>query len=505
MGAEITIGPNRYVRAASPSLRDVMAVLFRQGRPLTASFAVLFLAALAYGVFSNSYAAEMKVLVRRGRLDPPITPQPTAISEFTRTEVTEEEINSEVEQFRNPEILWRVVVANGMAKSAPPFWNRHESEEIRIARAVLRLSQHLRVEPMRKTRLIAVRYDDPDPLRAARVLGLLAQAYSEKHLQSQRPSGELAFFQQQQEQYGRVLDDAEGQLLTLIDDRGIVAAPLQRDLALQKLSEADAAFRQTAISIAEAEQRVRDLRFQMTSLPERTTTVIRASDNPQLLQELKSTLLRLELKRTELLTKFEPGYRLVQEVDKQISDTKAAIAVEIQQPLRDETTDKNAHYEWATAELQKAEIELAALRARASAGGSQVAGYRSWVKQLGEDAITQQRLLRNAKAAEENYVLYQRKREEARVGDALDQRGILNVAVVQEPRVPVLPRYSLSMVLFFSFVLAGTVSTSVAFICDYLDPSFRTPAEVSAVLGGAVLASLPLRRAGSAGWRALGD
>ena len=58
------------------------------------------------------------------------------------------------------------------------------------------------------------------------------------------------------------------------------------------------------------------------------TTVVRNSDNPQLLQQLKSTLLNLQLKRTELLTKYEPTYRLVQEVDQQIADAKNAISAE---------------------------------------------------------------------------------------------------------------------------------------------------------------------------------
>ena len=51
--------------------------------------------------------------------------------------------------------------------------------------------------------------------------------------------------------------------------------------------------------------------------------MVRNSDNPQLLEQLKSTLLNLELKRTDLLTKYEPTYRLVQEVDQQIADAKS--------------------------------------------------------------------------------------------------------------------------------------------------------------------------------------
>jgi len=49
----------------------------------------------------------------------------------------------------------------------------------------------------------------------------------------------------------------------------------------------------------------------LKKLPARTTTQVRVADNPELMKALKSSLLDLELKRTGLLTKFEPGHRLV--------------------------------------------------------------------------------------------------------------------------------------------------------------------------------------------------
>ena len=57
-------------------------------------------------------------------------------------------------------------------------------------------------------------------------------------------------------------------------------------------------------------------------MPSRLTTQVRTADNPQLMEQLKSTLLNLQLKRTELLQKFDPSYRLVQEVDTEIKQTQ---------------------------------------------------------------------------------------------------------------------------------------------------------------------------------------
>lgn len=115
MADELTFDRRRGARASSPTMRDVLGVLFRQRRLVLASFAVVFVAVLLYGLLSPSYQAEMKVLVRRGRVAPPMTPQPTALSEFSRVDVTEEELNSEVELLRDEDILRRVVLATGLA------------------------------------------------------------------------------------------------------------------------------------------------------------------------------------------------------------------------------------------------------------------------------------------------------------------------------------------------------------------------------------------------------
>jgi uncharacterized protein involved in exopolysaccharide biosynthesis len=496
MAEEISI-IRRPVWVPAPTMRDLLAVLFRQRGLVLISFAGIFLAVVLYGLFAPSYEAQMKVLVRRGRVDPVVTPTPTQSPEFQRHEVTEEELNSEVELLRDEQILRTVVQGSGLVSEDEPwFWKLvGENDEERLARVVRRVSRRLEVEPVRKTTLIDVKYSSSDPAQSAKVLESLAGAYLERHLQVRRPSGEFNFFEQQMLQSRKGLEEAEFRLMDFTQDQGVVSAALERDLTLQKLTEADANDRQTRVSIAETAERIRKLSAQLQSLPERTTTVIRNSDNPQLLEKMKSKLLDLELKRTELLTKFEPSYRLVQEVDQQIAETKAALAVEDQAPVRELTTEQDPNHEWAKAQLVKAEVELGALEAHEQATSIEVAGYRAIAHRLGDHAIKQEELLRDFKAAEEKYLLYVNKREEARIGDALDQGGILNVTIAERPRVPALPARSGLFFGLLGFVLAGTMSTSLAFAADYLDPALRTPDEVTACLGSPVLASLPRKNA----------
>jgi len=435
----------------------------------------------------------MKMLVGRGRIDPVMTAQANAPPEFGREETSEQELNSEAELLRDEELLGKVVRATGLAASDPFALLRfgRDDDEFRVARSVRQLATRLTIEPLRKTNLIKVSYESSDPVLAARVLNSVANSYMEKHTQIHRPSGEFNFFERQTTQYGKRLEEAELQVMEFARDHGVVSAALERDIALQKLGDAGTSYRQLRLRLTETEQRIRSLQMQMSSLPQRTTTQIRTADNPELLEKLKSSLLDLELKRTELLTKYEPSYRLVEQVDQQIAEAKEAIASEAAAPLRDEITDKDPNYEWAKAELKKAQVELSALQARATVETAQFAESRRLAEKLGEDSIRQQDFLRTAKATEESYLLYVRKCEEARIEDALDERGILNITIAERPTVPALPARSEWTFIVAGFVLAGTLSTGLAFASDFLDPAFRTPDEIVAYLGAPVLASLP--------------
>jgi uncharacterized protein involved in exopolysaccharide biosynthesis len=115
---------------------------------------------------------------------------------------------------------------------------------------------------------------------------------------------------------------------------------------------------------------------------------------------------------------------------------------------------------------------------------------------LGNKQLQQQDLIRDAKLAEGNFLLYVNKREEARISDALDSKRIVNVAIAEAATVPAHPTQSSWLLLMLGALAACTVSTGAAFISDYIDPSLRTAEEVQHVLQISVLAALPKRRVG---------
>ena len=471
----------------SPTPREIAATLFRRPRLVAISFAVTALAFMLFIVFSARYESHFKVLLRRGRLDPAVSAQPTSNADFTRPDITEEELNSEVELLKDEDLLRNVVLSAGLIDPT----TKQTDLPAAIEHAVRKLSRRLDVEALKKSNLIQVSYRDSDANRAERTLSSLANAYMQKHKALRRPEGQIGFFNEQTAQSEKKLHQSETELVNFTHSSGVVSAALERDIAVEKLGDADASVRLIDQDRAEAEKRIGLLGEQLKLFPSRSVTTKRWADNPEVLEKMKTHLLELQLKRTELLTRFEPSYRLVQEVDRQISETKATINEETLTPVRDETTDRDPNYEWARLELEKTQVQKAGLLARFYSATMQTDSLRETAKKLQARSVEQQDLARSVKADEENYLLYLRKREEARIGDALDESAILNAAVVEPPMVPALPTHPFAFYLLPAIGLAFLSSIGLAFAADYYDPTVRTPQEALDALNVPVLAWFP--------------
>ncbi len=105
------------------------------------------------------YRASTKFLIERERLDPVISPGQSTPPE-ARSEVTEEELNSEVELIESADVLRQVVITCGLdqQKSFLASLIGAGDESTRIAKAVNRLQSELKIEVVRKSNIISVSY-----------------------------------------------------------------------------------------------------------------------------------------------------------------------------------------------------------------------------------------------------------------------------------------------------------------------------------------------------------
>jgi uncharacterized protein involved in exopolysaccharide biosynthesis len=487
---------------SGPTLRDVLAPLFRHRRLMLLSFFGVFLGGILAALLStNQYQAHMQILVKRERVDPVVTSGISSQAVQAALPVTEEEINSEVELLQSGDLLQKVVLATGLQEQEKEnhlVWDvaRQENTQASVFKAVQHLAKNLSVEAVKKTDLIKVSYKTADPQLAYRVLSTLADSYLEKHLVVHRPPGAFEFFQQETEQYRKNLGLAEARLARFGSEKRVASPVIERDLILQKLSEFDATLRSTQTGIAETQRRIDELESQLKVTPTRWSTQQKASDNSQVLGILEGTLATLELKHTDMMAHYDPDYRPLKDLEGQIARARAQVEAAKSAPLREDTTDANPAYLWLTEELVKSRADLATLQARAAATARNVQLYRQTALDLGQNELEHEDLVRNTKAEEGNFLLYLNKREEARISDALDSKRILNVAIAEAPTIPAMPAHSSWYLVLLGTLLAAVVSMLAAFVAEYMDPTLRTADETKRVLEIPVLAAMPKMQRG---------
>jgi len=488
------------------TLRDMLRPLFRHRLAVTLTFSSIFLVAIlwAFGKANHYWVSTMQVIVGRERLEPAVTPQPTAAVQGASQAVTTDDVDSEVALLQGRDMLRVVAQTCELVGNGRSFWDRFDSRDPAVKKAAAlegatkALAGSLKVEAQKSSRLIDLSYGSAkSPETAACVLQTLGKLYLEKHLRLQRPAGALEFFTQETDKYWHALAESEGQLVKFSKTGGIAAPEILRADLAQQLTGTQGNLYQTRQVIAAHKQRINNIKAQMAVTPSRSFTTEASISANLLLDQLHSTLLASQLKRTQLLMKFDPSFPLVKEVEQEIAETKDAIADAEQAKYINTTTDRDQTFEYLRQDLARTEADLASEEARATALQTSIRDMQLQMVNLDAKSLQQSALLREAKANEANYLLYLTKREQERTSDALDDKRIANVAIAVPAEVPVLPARSPMSIIFAGFWGALFSAIGAAYLAELADPSFRSSSEVEEILSIPILAAVPKRQNGS--------
>jgi len=247
-------------------------------------------------------------------------------------------------------------------------------------------------------------------------------------------------------------------------------------------------------AVKDISDRIAKLQQQLESIPARIATQSRAAPNQYSLERLSTMLVELRNKRTQLLTRLRSDDRLVKEVDQQIKDTSAVLEEARKVNNVEQSTDVNPLRQNLEAELAKARLDLVGQKARRDDLAHQVTEYQSRLAQLDQATTKNADLQRELKTSEENYQLYAKKKEEARIADELDQNKITNVALAEKPlplRTPYSPNRRL--IVGLGLFLALLVSLTVVLVAELVRDTVHTPRELELATEIPVIATFQFR------------
>jgi uncharacterized protein involved in exopolysaccharide biosynthesis len=174
----------------------------------------------------------------------------------------------------------------------------------------------------------------------------------------------------------------------------------------------------------------------------------------------------LQVERAKLASRYKPDSEMMQKVDSEIRDLSVSLGREDATILNSVTSESNpARKEFRTGiELQS--VQMAGIEGKNNYLNEPVAKLEHRIQSLDRGADEASKAEREYRRAEESYLFYAKRLEEARMSEELDLQRVANVAVVEKAETPILPvaprkQFLLGIAMAVSLVLGIALAALV--------------------------------------------
>lgn len=478
------------LREKPPNLLAWWRVICKRRWTVLSAFAVLFTTVLVGSIYETPvYRA--KALIEIDKENPSVAnPQEM----FLLDEVSDAYLETQYKVLASDDLAERVIHQLALDK-LPEFlpyvhaWSRRTNSvplppppnqtaaapDLSIRETVLtRFQNHLDIRPIRRSRVVELRFDSVDPQLAARAVNAVADNYIQKNLEARWESTQKAsdWLSAQLQDLKAKLEKSEDDLQKYATDNGLLY------LVTGKGDE-ESIVNQSVREIQEELTKAQADRMQKESL----YRLVQAGNygslpgvfDSNLIQELTVRLADLQRLRAQLSATFTPEYPKVKETQSEIA--------EIQESLERER--------WRAA--QKISNDYFAALRREKLARQSFAERKTQANEVAEKSVQYGILSREADTNKGLYEGLLQRLKEASVSAGLKASNIRIVDPGTVPFKPIAPNYPLNLGLAAFLGLA--LGVSAAFLKEHLDQTIRYSEDVVHFLGVPVLGFIPTFRA----------
>lgn len=360
----------------------------------------------------------------------------------------------------------------------------------RKAAALSALQDNLSVSPVRGSRLVAVGYDNPNPVVAARIANGFAENFIQSNLDRKFESSSYAreFLEERIVQTKERLESAERQLVAYAANQQIinVGEPSEGAAsggATESLTSNNLVALNNALARTRAERVAAEERWRSASTSD-LMTLPEVLQNPTI-QRLTEQRAVLDSEYQQKLSLYQPDYpemvRLKARIDEADSQIRS-IAANIRSSIR-------------------SQYEIAANQERSLQ--AQVTGLTGDVLDLRDRSIQYNILQRELDTTRTLYEGLLQRYKEVGVTGGVTANNISIVDLATPPREPSKPSMMLNMAL--AALLGLGLGVLAALVLEALDETVATPDDVEKKLGVPVLGVVPLLDKGQTTADALAD
>ena len=468
------------------SLRDLVTALFYYKRSTAVAFLVPCLLGLVASFLAHTtFTAQARLLVLYG-------------SEYvfhpgnrdTGNDITLDRnqiIQGELQIVQSPALAAEVLQAVGPATVYPAL----ASDPSPLRAAMSRFAVDLVVTSIPQSNVVELSLRNADRAVAIRVLNeMIAHylTYRSTIFGKAQPGGENT----QRDEFADRLRTAEDALARYGIDHGITNLDEQTSLQLRLISDNTNQQSLTAQQIGETAGRVDALHRQLATVPA-NVHIYAESARSQQTSGLTDSLVKLEIQRRELLSRYQADFPLVRDVEKQIAAVRGQIGGDPAREAAITRLGRNTVYDDLRREeitltaqlqgLQAKQAQLAADGARLQARSDELAGLARQYRDL----------QRTRDVLDQSYRAIARSSEETQLSGALERASGANVRVVQPPDAPLAGRNPGSVLILAGIVLGAICAVAAFALLNATRQVFVSVHDVERQLDLPVLLAIPVR------------
>ena len=487
---------NGYVAGANEQIYELLHVVFKRKRLITILFLAIALPSLVTTLLKKpSYLAKGRVLIVSDRAD--LTIQPSEVDNLATLKLNESTVNSEVYIVQSRELLEQVARGLRLASTSGGIVgiaNAATGNE-GIGDFAISLARALMVTPVRSSNVIEIAYPSSDPVYASQVVNRVVDEYLSYHAMVHGQKGLSTFYEDQSRQLREEIVRAEEALREFSFREGIVSPVAEMQVAVTTVADLEHSLRGVSAEIAGAEEKLRTISEQLADQPSVMKRAQTLGINP-VVQQLAEQLTDRQVDRVALLRKYTEIDRHVRdnaeeitEIESQLSRTKR----EEPRVVTQEQVAANPVYESRLTDMLKLEADLKEGRAKKLALEDDLARSRRQLVLLKQKQIEFDHMDQEVQRRRAAVDLYEKRQQEARIGEAMDQERLVNVEVIDRPKLPLQRTDNRKTPVALAILSGLVVALGGAFGTEYLNRTLRFEREVESRLHLPVIASIPQR------------
>lgn len=363
----------------------------------------------------------------------------------------------------------------------------------RISERVSAVAEHMEAEAISGTNVIAVAYTGFEPEWSAHFVNDLLDHHINRIVEFNERTRDGGMSRKQRNLLAERWDEARAALQTFRRDHGASLLAGDESHLRRVLSDLEANRVAAQTNVLELRAKVDFLSQAIQEHPDIIEAEARFTEDESV-RLLRSRILEMEIERSELLSRYRPTSKRVEDIERRIEEAKVLLSTKQGETLSETMTAVNPARQALVIDLVQSRAQVIAAEARVQALDTQVGEYRTKLARLENAGAELERLINEVESARDSYQAYLQKAEEARSSAYLDEEGIVNLSIFESAIVPVEPEPDKkSLILLGGFFAGLVVGLGLAFLRDWMDPTVKSSAQAFRLSGVPVIAEIPLR------------